>query len=164
MLDTLEEKNRRYQNTKRHTHMMYLVAATMLFMSLYFAHRMYQSNCEIGIWLSLFMGIIVTACLAGIPQAILDTDTTRMLNSVEVNFINALLDEHITFTDYPLIKAGEHYYIDLPDGMREVPPENVSYDEGMKMIGREYRYKNLYWDSKGFSLQEITNVKVCSAD
>ncbi len=163
-LDFLEEKNRCYQNTKRHTLMMYLVAATTLFASLYFVHRMYQSNCEIGIWLSLFMGIIVTACLAGIPQAILDTDTTRMINSVKINFINDLLSEYVTYEDYPFIKAGDSYYIDLSDGMREVSLENVPYDQDTKMIGREYRYENLCWDSKGFSLQEITDVKVCSAD
>lgn len=164
VLDTLESKNRQYQNTKRYTHIMYMVAATTLFASLYFVHRMYQSNCEIGIWLSLFMGIIVTACLAGIPQAILDTDTTRMINSVEINFINDILSEYVTYEDYPFIKAGDSYYIDLSGGMREVSPENVPYDQDTKMIGREYRYKNLCWDSKGFSLQDITDVKVCSTD
>ena len=74
------------------------------------------------------------------------------------------MSEYVTYEDYPFIKAGDSYYIDLSDGMREVSLENVPYDQDTKMIGREYRYENLCWDSKGFSLQEITDVKVCSAD
>lgn len=164
VLDFLKEKNRQYQNAKRHTHFMYLVAAATLFVSLYFAHRMYQINCEIGIWLSLFVGIIGTACLAGIPQSILDMDTASMSQNVQIDFINDLLSEYVTFEDFPVIKAGENYYVDIPDGMKEVSPEDVPYDEDMQMIGRKYCHKELCWDSQGFSLQEITDVKVCSTD
>ena len=110
------------------------------------------------------ISVVAAFLIVGIPQATLDIDTTRMLNSAEINFINALLSERVTFKDHSFIKAGNHYYIDLPDGMREVDPENVPYDQDTKMIGREYRHKNLCWDSQGFSLQEITNVKVCNAD
>lgn len=166
-LDFLEEKNRQYQKSKRHPHIMYLVAGTTWFISLYFAYQIYQSNFIISTWLGVILAIIGglgAFFMAGIPQATLDIDTTRMINSVEVNFINVLLAEHITFNDYPLIKAGDHYYIDLPDGIREVSPENVPYDEDAKVIGREYHYKKLCWDSQGFSLQEITDVKACSTD
>ena len=167
VLDVLEKKNKQYQKSKRHTHIMYLVVATIIVACLYFAYQMGQSNYENGIWLAVILGIISVVAaflIVGIPQATLDIDTTRMLNSVEINFINALLSERVTFKNHSFIKAGNHYYIDLPDGMREVDPENVSYDEDTKMIGREYRHKNLCWDSQGFSLQEITNVKVCSVD
>lgn len=167
VLDVLEEKNRQYQKSKRHTHIMYLVAATILVAYLYFAYQMGQSNYENGIWLAVILGaisVVVSFLIAGIPQAKLDIDTTRMLNSAEINFINALLSERVTYEDFPFIKAGDSYYIDLPDGMREVSPENVPYDEDIQMIGREYHYKNLCWDSQGFSLQEITDVKVCSVD
>lgn len=164
-LDVLEKKNKQYQKSKRHTHIMYLVAATIIVAYLYFAYQMGQNDYKNGIWLAVILGIIsvvVVFLIAGIPQVTLDIDTTRMTNSTEINFINVLLAEHVTFKDHPLIKAGNHYYIDLPDGMREVSPENVPYDEDTKMIGREYRYKNLCWDSQGFTLQEITDVKVCN--
>lgn len=167
VLDVLEKKNKQYQKSKRHIHIMYLVAATIIVACLYFAYQMGQSNYENGIWLAVILGIISVVAaflIVGIPQATLDIDTTRMLNSAEINFINALLSEHVTYEDYPFIKAGDSYYIDLSGGIREVSPENVPYDQDTKMIGREYRYENLCWDSKGFSLQEITDVKVCSAD
>lgn len=163
-LDFLEEKNRQYQNTKRYTYIFYLVTATVFFVSMYLTHRMSQNNCGIGVCLFAFVATVGTAFLISIQQAILDTETERIVQSVEINFINDLMSEYVTYEDCPFIKAGDSYYIDLPDGMREVSPENVSYDEGTKMIGREYRYKNLYWDSKGFFLQEITDVKVCSTD
>lgn len=163
-LEVLEEKNRQYQTKKRYTYIFYLVTATVFFVSMYLTHRMSQNNCGIGACLFAFVATVGTAFLISIQQAILDTETERIVQSVEINFINDLLSEHATYEDCPFIKVGEHYYIDLPDGMREVSPESVSYDEGTKMIGREYRYKNLYWDSKGFSLQEITDVKACSID
>ena len=163
-LEFLEEKNRQYQNTKRYTYIFYLVTATVFFVSMYLTHRMSQNNCGIGACIFAFVATVGTAFLLSIQQAILDTDTERIVQSVQINFINDILSEYATYEDYPLIKASEHYYIDLPDGMRKVSPENVSYDEGTKMIGREYRYKNLYWDSKGFSLQEITDIKACSID
>lgn len=141
-----------------------MVTATVFFVSMYLTHRMSQNNCGIGACIFAFVATVGTAFLLSIQQAILDTDTERIVQSVQINFINDILSEYATYEDYPLIKAGEHYYIDLPDGMRKVSPENVSYDEGTKMIGREYRYKNLYWDSKGFSLQEITDIKACSID
>lgn len=162
VLDVLENKNRQYQNTKRHTHIMYLVAATTLLISLYFAHKMYQNNYEIGIWLSIFVAIIGTACIAGIPSAILDINTIKMRESIEFDFINGLLSEYATYENFPLIKAGNHYYIDFPDGMKVVSTENVLYDEYTKMFGRRYRYKKLCWDSHGFYLRETIDVKVCS--
>lgn len=162
VLDTLEEKNRQYQKSKRHTHIMYLVAAVNLFVSLYFAHVMYQSNCEIGKWIFLIVAIVGTACISGISQAKLEIDTANMMQSSEIKFINDLLTELVISEDFPFIKAGNHYYIDLPDGIREVSPENVPYDEDTKLIGREYRYKSLCWDRQGFSLQKITDVKICS--
>lgn len=162
VLDVLENKNRQYQNTKRHTHIMYLIAATTLLISLYFAHRMYKSNCEMGIWLSIIVATIGTACIAGIPNTILDIDTIRMMESIEFDFINNLLSGYATYEIFPLIKAGNHYYIDLPDGIREVSMENVLCDENTQMIGREYRYKKLRWNSHGFFLQETMDVKICS--
>lgn len=163
-LDFLEEKNRQYRTKKRYTYIFYLVTAIVFFVSMYLTHRMSQNNCGVGACLFAFVATVGTAFLISIQQAILDTETERIVRSVEINFINDLMSEYATYEDFPLIKAGEHYYIDLPDGMREVSPESVSYDGGTKMTGREYRYKNLYWDSKGFSLQEITDVKVCSTD
>ena len=167
VLDTLEKKNRKYQKTKKHTYIMYLVAGTTFFVSLYFAYQIYQSDFEISIWLGVILGSIGglgAFFIAGVPQATLDIDTTRMMQSIEIKFINDILSEYVTYEDFPLIKAGDSYYIDLPDGMREVSPERVPYDEGIQMVGREYRYKNLCWESQGFSLQEITDVKVCSVD
>ena len=163
-LDFLEEKNRQYRTKKRYTYIFYLVTATVFFVSMYLTHRMSQNNCGIGACLFAFVATVGTAFLIGIQQAILDTETERIVQSVEINFINDILSECTTYEDFPFIKAGEHYYVNLPDGMRKVSLENVSYDEGTKMIGREYRYKNLYWDSKGFSLQEITDIKACSID
>lgn len=162
VLDVLENKNRQYQNTKRHTHIMYLIAATTLLISLYFAHRMYKSNCEMGIWLSIIVATIGTACIAVIPNTILDIDTIRMMESIEFDFINNLLSGYATYENFPLIKAGNHYYIDFPDGMKVVSTENVLYDEYIKMFGRRYRYKKLCWDSHGFYLRETIDVKVCS--
>lgn len=161
VLAVLENKNRQYQNTKRYTHIMYLVAATTLLISLYFAHRMYQSNYEIGIWLSIFVAIIGTACIAGIPSAILDINTIKMRESIEFDFINNLLSEYATYENFPLIKAGNHYYIDFPDGMKEVFTGNVLYDENTQMSGRKYRYKKMCWNSHGFYLRETIDVKVC---
>lgn len=162
VLDVLENKNRQYQNTKRHTHIMYLIAATTLLISLYFAHRMYKSNCEMGIWLSIIVATIGTACIAVIPNTILDIDTIRMMESIEFDFINNLLSGYATYENFPLIKAGNHYYIDFPDGMRKVSMRNVPYNEDTRMIGRKYHYKELRWNSDGFYLRETIDVKVCS--
>lgn len=145
-LDFLEGKSRQYKTTKRYTHIMYLAAVTNLFVSLYLADRMYQSNCEIGdigVCLFSFIAIVGTGCIVSTPPAILDTYDARMSQNIQIDFINDLLSEYATFEDFPVIKAGDHYYIDLPDGMRKVSPENVPYDEDTPMIGREYRYQNL---------------------
>lgn len=166
-LDVLEKKNKQYQKSKRHTHIMYLVAATIIVAYLYFAYQMGQNDYKNGIWLAVILGSIGglgAFFIAGVPQATLDIDITRMMQSIEIKFINDILSEYVTYEDFPLIKAGDSYYIDLPDGMREVSPERVPYDEGIQMVGREYRYKNLCWESQVFSLQEITDVKVCSVD
>lgn len=107
VLDVLEKKNKQYQKSKRHTHIMYLVAATIIVACLYFAYQMGQSNYENGIWLAVILGMISVVAaflIVGIPQATLDIDTTRMLNSAEINFINALLSERVTFKDHSFIK------------------------------------------------------------
>lgn len=131
---------------------------------MYLTHRMSQNNCGIGACLFAFVATVGTAFLISIQQAILDTETERIVQSVEINFINDLMSEYVTYEDCPFIKAGDSYYIDLSGGMREVSPENIPYDQDTKMTGREYHYKNLCWDSQGFSLQEITSVKICSTD
>ena len=163
-LDFLEEKNRQYRSKKRYTYILYLVTATVFLVSMYLTHSMSQNNCGIGACLFAFVATAGTAFLVSISQEILDTETERIVQSVQINFINDLMSKYASYRDFPLIKAGEHYYIDLPDGIKEVSPENVSYDEDAKVVGREYHYKNLCWDSQGFTLQEITNVKVCSID
>lgn len=163
-LDFLKEKNGQYRTKKRYTYIFYLVTATVFFVSMYLTDRMSQNNFGVGACLFAFVATVGTAFLISIQQAILDTETERIVQSVQINFINDLMSECTTYEDFPFTKAGEHYYVNLPDGMRKVSPENVPYDQDTKMTGREYRYKNLYWDSKGFSLQEITDVKVCSTD
>ena len=45
--------------------------------------------------------------------------------------------------------------------MKEVSPEDAPYDEDTQMIGRKYRYKELCWNSKGFSLRDTSHVKIC---
>lgn len=72
VLDVLEKKNKQYQKSKRHTHIMYLVAATIIVACLYFAYQMGQSNYENGIWLAVILGIISVVAaflIVGIPQA-----------------------------------------------------------------------------------------------
>lgn len=166
VLEVLENKNKQYQKTKRYTLIMHLVAVTVIFAYLYFAYQMMsKSDCVFGNQLVVFFApvIVVVAFLMGnIPQAKLETDTTRMMQSTEIDFINSLLDEYVTYEDFPFIKAGNHYYIDFPDGMRKVSMRNVPYNEDTRMIGRKYHYKELRWNSDGFFLQETMDVKICS--
>lgn len=166
VLEVLENKNKQYQKTKRYTLIMHLVAVTVIFAYLYFAYQMMsKSDCVFGNQLVVFFApvIVVVAFLMGnIPQTKLEIDTTRMMQSTEIDFINSLLDEYVTYEDFPLIKAGNHYYIDFPDGMRKVSMRNVPYNEDTRMIGRKYHYKELRWNSDGFYLRETIDVKVCS--
>lgn len=79
--------------------------------------------------------------------------------SDKFDYINDLLSQFSTYKDYPIIKANETYYIDYPDEMIRISVKMPT--DGTQLVGREYHYKELHWNNRGFSLRDTSYIKIC---
>lgn len=171
ILEFLVEKNEQYQKAKRYTYVMYLGGAIIFFATLYILQQMENIGWETGSGLTFILGIVISGSFIGIPMIISNGNNLEIDRNDELEFINDLLFQHYIYEDFPVIEVNGNYYVEHSTGLvhvnqslnsGEIDSDAAAEEEAV--VGREYRYLKLCWDSRGFSLREYSNINVQPVD
>lgn len=165
LLDFLEEEDKKYKKAHFSEILVIVLVISPSPVLAFSSYKMLKSGlvfeCLFLMFVYVLIALIFLLCSLRRKELYININKYS-----ELKFINQLLSEYkaeeVVLENLPLHKAAENYYVSLPDGMQRVLPEDVPYGKDTKMQKKEYHYRQLGWKHKGFYLQDVTDVEICS--
>lgn len=165
LLDFLEEEDQKYKKAHFSEILVFVLVISPSPVLAFSSYNMLKSGLAFECLFLMFVYALIASIflLCSLRRKELYININKYS---ELKFINQLLSEYksenIVLENLPLFTAAGNYYVSLPDGMRRVLPEDVLYGKDTKMQKKEYHYRQLRWKHKGFYLQDVTDVEICS--
>lgn len=171
VLDVLDEKNKDYLKTRRYAGMIEAATSVLSLVSIFGGSQLSRNGNVVGVLITIIGLIILMVQFVcsnhfdGIPKTIFGIEPMGLSLCTELDYINDLLSENISnriiIENLPFVKAANSYFINMPDGLKEVELEDILYDkDSTRMVIKELCHKKLCWDRKGFHLKEIAEIKI----
>lgn len=165
VLNRLIEKNKKYWKVKKMATVMHASAVIIAIGSICFLVN-YIDFMGTGLQLIFAIGVgTVLSLLIGIPSAQLENHRLDCNFEDEFDFINDLRPkkENMEYEDIPLLKAGDYYYVERENGLKQVTDrieETAETELPDPVFLRVFRSEEFTWDSGEFVMKNRFREKL----